>query len=312
MSLKYKILWFEDDREIVEDYSEEIKEYLEDFGFELELIHQESGTRISQLIKDDFDLILTDLNLGENETGDILIREIRNNNVLTEILFYSGNPEGIKNILQRHEWVERVSFSVGIEYLVQKIKELIYNTIRKLQDINNMRGLVLAETSQLDVLMEQVINNFISIYDDEVANEKKKEIYDKTIDNRRDRIKSIEKLSPFDIDSLYKFLETNDKVRAINRLIKFTHNNLKNNLFAENTAVLSSYKNDIMDKRNALAHAKQIELENGVNVVQSYVNGVTLTFDDHSCSKIRKDIKKHELNFMEMLSKVEALPIRRS
>lgn len=302
MNLEYKILWFEDDVEIIDDYSNDIKMYLEELGFTLTIIHQENGKNLDELVKRDFDLILTDLNLGEYETGDRLIQKIRGNDILTEVLFYSGNEEEIIEILERNKWVERVSVSVGIEYLVTKIKDLVYLTVKKFQDVNNIRGLVMAETSELDNKMENVIVEIFSAFSEDEFIFQKNTMFKKLIENREGRIKTLRKLEDEELKSFFKWLESYDKVRTIQRLLKGNSTDLLD--FNENRIILNRYKEEVIDKRNALAHAKVVVNDTGEKIVTSEINGETISFDDNSCTIIRKNIRKHNENFNSILEKL--------
>ncbi|CCF16890.1 hypothetical protein BLGI_4859 [Brevibacillus laterosporus GI-9] len=301
MNLHYKILWFEDDPDIIDDYAPEIRMYLEDRGFSVEIIHQENGDQLSSLINDEYDLILTDLNLGDHETGDKLIERLREDSILTEVLFYSGNEYGISKVIEKHRWVERVSFSVGIENLATKIKQLISLTVKKVQEVNNIRGLVMAQTSELDSKKIDIIVNLFEKLNPEDSKLKKQELINKTIHNRAERLEKLKESTIDDIDSFCRKLESNDRLNAIIRLVKYMQSQGVVS-FEENKQLLETYKNEILDIRNALAHAKEIRDEYGNKKVISDVNGANIEFTDESCSKIRKDLRKHHSNFDNLLA----------
>lgn len=63
---------------------------------------------------------------------------------------------------------------------------------------------------------------------------------------------------------------------------------------------------DVIKVRNSLAHAKQVE-SNGVKKIISTVVDAEITFDDDSCKKIRKDLKKHNENFDKLNIKLQGL-----
>src|ERR1035438_7025699 len=106
MTLKYRILWFEDDEEVVnEQISPSLKDFLIELGFQLEIVHHLNGEQLDELIKDkNYDLIVTDLDLGEYETGDKLIDQIREGEILTEVLLYSANTTAISNLIVNKGW----------------------------------------------------------------------------------------------------------------------------------------------------------------------------------------------------------------
>ncbi|UYO32288.1 response regulator [Bacillus halotolerans] len=306
MSLKYKILWFEDNCEIVSDYSNDIKEFLEDLGFQPIIVHKEDGKELEVALQEDFDLILTDLNLGEDSTGDKLIEKIRDHSILTEVLFYSGNAQGINNIITKHQWIERVSFSVGIENLPKKIKQLISLTIKKLQEANTVRGIVMAETSELDMKMLVILNSLLDTFSEVEIVSKKQELIDKTVNNRKERYEKMSKVTVEEISSFCERLESYDKLNAIRRLIKHKHKDLGEKIFSNNINILNDYETEVINMRNALAHAKEITIEGKTKVV-STINGSEISFDDESCKKIRKDIRKHSDNFDNICEILQSL-----
>ncbi|MFC4779647.1 hypothetical protein ACFO9Q_22940 [Paenibacillus sp. GCM10023252] len=304
MGLEYRILWFEDDADIVAEKREVLDEFLMDYGFKLNIHHHENGRNLEELIKDDYDLILTDLNLSEEDTGDKILENLRSHNILTEVLFYSSNATGINDIITRHKWVERVSFLVGAKELLSKIKQLISLTIKKLQEVNTMRGLVMSETSELDVKMTGIILDLISTCGDQ--DKKKQEIIDKVIINREERLTKYKSIATIEIiEQLCGELEANDRLSAINRLIKHRHLELGTALFSDNKDILQAYKTEILDVRNALAHSEVIIVDNK-KVIRSHVNKKEVTFDEDTCKKIRRDLIKHTGNLKNLSEKIKS------
>lgn len=304
MALEYRILWFEDDAEIVSENAEILDEYLKDYGFMLNIKHCENGHNLEDLIKEDYDLILTDLNLSEEDTGDKIIENLRSHNILTEVLFYSSNSTGINNIITRHKWVERVSFLVGAKELLSKIKQLISLTIKKLQEVNTMRGLVMSETSELDVKMTGIILELISTCGDQ--DNKKQELINEVIKNREDRLSKYRSNATIGIiEELCEKLETNDRLSAINRLIKHRHRELGKTLFSDNKDILQAYKSEILDIRNALAHS-EVTIVDNKKMIRSHVNDMEVTFDEDTCKKIRRDLIKHTDNLINLKQKIQS------
>ncbi|MGO4548014.1 hypothetical protein AB4Z29_24775 [Paenibacillus sp. 2TAB23] len=304
MGLEYKILWFEDDAEIVAEKREVLDEYLMEYGFKLHIKHHENGRDLEELIKEDYDLILTDLNLSEEDTGDKILDNLRSHNILTEVLFYSSNATGINDIITRHKWVERVSFLVGAKELLSKIKQLISLTIKKLQEVKTMRGLVMSETSELDVKMTGIILDLISTCGDQDG--KKQEIINKVIINREERLTRYKSTATIEvIEQLCGELEANDRLSAINRLIKHRHQELGTALFSDNKDILQAYKTEILDVRNALAHSEVIIVDNK-KVIRSHVNKMEVTFDEDTCKKIRRDLIKHTGNLINLREKIQS------
>lgn len=306
MKLIYKILWFEDDLDLIDDYQYEIEKHLDSLGFTPFIIHETNGKNLDELLQQDFDLILTDFNLGEYEyeTGQILIERIRSNQIYTEVLFYSGNEYEINNIMQKEKWVERVSVSVGIQNLLPKVRDLINLTVRKFQDVNAMRGLLMAETSELDLIMVEVIKKILESFNNITLSENSiQTLLAKTIQNRAEKIVQLETLKPSEVDQILDQLTSYDKMCAIQRLLKMKNREPEKN-FVSNANTLNTYNNEIIRKRNVLAHAKEMSVYEGKRTIKSQMTGEEILINDEFCTRIRIDIKKHKQNFEELLGKL--------
>ena len=186
MRLKYNILWIEDRADLVEEIlGPKIEAFLEELGFDTVFDHRLNGENLDVLLRDNkYDLILTDLNLGEGfKTGEKLIEHIRVGNILTEVLLYSENEDALSRIIEgdkknekgapKRKLIERISFALGLKYLLEKVKEIILLTIRKVQDVNNMRGLVIAETIDLENVILAILKNFFEKTGDKAFSELK-------------------------------------------------------------------------------------------------------------------------------------------
>lgn len=226
MRLKYKILWIENEEDWVDSIYDQIQEHLSDLGFEFEkkLIAKEESVNY-----DEYDLILMDLNLAEQPNGAELIERIRNLNVFTDIVFYSS--VGIDTLREKgHEKnLEGVYYSgrTPDSSFVRKVCQVIDSTIKKVQDLSNLRGLVMAEVSDLDSLMDEIIVKYYvdqSLLDEfhrRITKNKENNIK-KSLDNDGIDCEKTCKLNwrQFNIDKLLKIIDSSQKVRAINILLE--------------------------------------------------------------------------------------------
>jgi hypothetical protein len=299
MNLYFKILWFEDDYELVHDeIGPEIKIYLENLGFAIDLTYSENGDSLDELIyKKKYDLILTDLNLGDgHEAGEKLIEYIRSHKILTEVLLYSGNAEGINTVIKGHDLIERVSFSIGIENLNDKIKKIILLAIKKVQEVNNVRGLVMAETCELDYKMLGILLKFYEKIDAEDKLRFENYIFDITEDSFKSSYKKIEKLKEaHDIKELVHtpIFDSDKKRRTVNKMLEI----IANTKIDVPKNCMDDYKEEILTIRNVLAHVKEEMDSNGEVYLRSLIKGYeTIIFNDEFCIKIRNDIRKHSNN----------------
>lgn len=307
MKLKYKILWIEDDASTIQREKIRIRRYLEDdYGFEckeedivvkdydefeLEFIFEQDGHKIVKDSLKEFDLLLVDFNLGEEEqTGDKLIEIIRDDGLYSEILFYSSNLESINNKLNNN-FIDGV-FRSDRDHLEDKIKKLIKVTIKKVQDVNNLRGLIMAEVAELDRLKKNIIQKFNKEADSDFKKYIKEDVFSK-IKEDLESLKCLVKVE----DSEYSHNEINleelqnnffydsfKKSRTVNKIKSKKCNQIDFNN--------EDYRKDVIAKRNVLAHQKEDEDSSGKFL--SYPNGDRLEFTEEHCIKIRKDIKKYK------------------
>lgn len=304
MRLKYKILWIENEEDWVDSICDQIQEHLSDLGFEFEkkLIAKEESVNY-----DEYDLILMDLNLAEQPNGAELIERIRNLNVFTDIVFYSSIEIDILREKGREKNLEGVYYSgrTPENSFVRKVCQVIDSTIKKVQDLSNLRGLVMAEVSDLDSLMDDIIQKYYvdqSLLDEfhrKITKDKEKNIK-KSLDNDGIDCKKTCKLNwhQLNIDKLLKIIDSSQKVRAINILLE-RHKKQGTVLYKSpnNKGFVDNYNKDIIDVRNNLAHCSSI-IENGKEILKT--RGGDLVFDTDMIIEIRKKIRVYHELFLKI------------
>lgn len=332
MKLKYRILWFEDDDEVVDDQiGPVLKDFLLEQGFQLEMIHHLNGEKLDELLKDkNYDLIVTDLNLGEYETGEVLIDQIRQGNVLTEVLLYSANTTELNNIIANKGWIERASFCVGLGNLNKKLEEIISLTIRKNQDVNNIRGLVIAETIYLEGKIEKILLHYFEANEDKVLNESKTKllanIHARKIEKFEEDLASIRAINFTRIKVLIEndILTASNSFDAIQSILKEKIkrvNNTLNNVKVDPAQKkileaakgdleivkkeLNEFRGEILKIRNTLAHVNEQVGEDGIPYLESLnADGTTIKFDSEKYVEIRKNLRKHNDNLDKVLQHI--------
>ena len=315
MKLKYKILWIEDELDSIERPKNQIQRYLEDdYGFECseddivikdydefeeEYIYEENQRKIVKDSIKEFDLLLVDFNLGEEEqTGDKLIDIIRDG-IYSEILFYSSELESI-NIKLNNHFIDGV-FTSDRDHLEDKIKKLINVTIKKVQDVNNLRGLIMAEVAELDRIKKSILlkYNAKNLDDCEFKKYVKQNVFKKINEEladlscitnpecAHDNIDFEKLLNNFFYDS-FKKSRTVFKVKKLDSKcsdVPFVH---------------QDYYDSVVKKRNVFAHEEEKIREDGTKYL-NYSDGTSLEFTEEHCIQIRKDIKKYK-NLLEQIS----------
>lgn len=298
--LKYKILWVDDNIETYIDLAvdEEFEIFLRNYGFAPEIIKFETAENALEYLKGDnkFDLILSDLNLAGGEQGDSLIKKIRDGEIYTEILFYSAQADF--EIVARELYRDRVSFlslvgDEGNRLFKDRVKHLISLTISKLQELDNMRGLVMAETSGLDVMIEDILIEIMS-KDNELTKDLRAYMDEKIKENNDQRQALFEKIGEFTNNQLIKhrtLFDASKKSRMLNEYLKKSGLAKAKESFKD---FHQHYEKDVLQTRNDMAHAKSEMIDGIEYLVLSRRNGEQpLKIDQKKCTEIRTNLRKY-------------------
>ncbi len=298
MRLEYRILWIDDQ---IEDYIEnglkdEFAAYLEKLAFIPDIDCFETVSVAEEKLKNkEYDLILSDYNIGDDGNGKDLIDRIRSGEIYTEILFYSAKPdfeEVAKSLYQ-----DRISFlslvdDSGFRKFKGKTFRLIDLSIRKLQELNSVRGLVMSQTSDLDTTIEDILIDVME-GENEFTEKLRKYVIKKIEDNAKERSKIIEKindLSNADIIKHRQLFDADKKSRTLNELLKLCKL-LDEELFKK---FHENYQSDVLRVRNDLAHAKSDIIDGIEYLIVSRKDGdQPIKYDQAQCIEIRKNLRKY-------------------
>ncbi len=295
MNLKYRILWIENEEDWVESIEDQIQEYLEELGFIYgrKLIAKEE----QDISYNDYDLILMDLNLADQPNGAELISKIRDLGVYTDVVFYSASGIDELRAKGREKELEGVFYSgrTPDTAFVNRVKAVIDATLKKVQDLNNLRGLVMAEVSELDAVMDRIIPSYFSTAE-------KMELFHKHITANRETTlqKSLNCTNKCqltwrgkDIQEIVSLLDSSQKARAIKIIIEQSRPDLysESNFYEE-------YNATIITPRNELAHCKS-ELHDGQEILLTRKGDKC--FNEAFFKEIRKNILKYSSIFNELL-----------
>ena len=284
MKLEYKILWLDDNKKAIEEdsYSLEIEEHLKEKDFIPEIVlvdHKDEFFR--NLDSVDFDLILTDFNLNDTDTGDKIIQQVRNRSIFTEIMFYSAQSE-IKNTIN----LDRITFldtskttnKNHYQDVIEKAISLIDLTIKKFENIVVMRGLIMQETSSLDTIIKSIVVKYLETLDD---NNKQNLLEDILSSIERNATEKYNKVKSNKINDILRdniLFDSSQKIKALGKILT----KLKLTDFSDD------YTNDIISNRNKLAHAELIKNDQGKDCFKSKNNEII--FDEEFCKNIRKNL----------------------
>ncbi|MNB74631.1 transcriptional regulator NarL [compost metagenome] len=328
MRLKYRILWFEDNDSWFKTTSRNLNDFLEDHGFELQAFKYSNNYEgIKNILsKNDYDLILMDLKL-DGVYGNDIIEEIRNEDIYTEIIFYSqSDVQEIRSTISEKGIDGLYCTSRNTDEFEDKVTKIIRNTIKKVQDVNNMRGLVIAETIDLENKIKNMLKLYFKTQPGMILDQPRSNLYKKICEKKTEHFKEEQKLfyeiTEGDMESLidkgiltsanlYHSLQSmvNDDLKGVNAKIQasltseertsWEYRRQEISLLKEQ---LKTYDIEIIRLRNTLAHVDEKINEEGVPYLESLnKNGTSIIFDNEKYVEIRKILRKH----MDNLSNIQ-------
>ncbi len=307
MRIDYNILWFENDEGWLKPTVKGISNMLEDYGFRLRETSQKDGSKIDDLIVAiqskalDVDMIFMDFKLSGKVNGEKLIETIRKKNLYTEILFYS-NDVNVKQIIEdAYGSIEGIYYA-GRDNFRQKAQEVIWHTIKKVEDVESMRGLIMGATSEIENVMKEITLEYIEGCGDNIKNIIATPIFKEVEKNVNEKSKKYtDYVKSLNLKNLVKekaMFDADKKAFAIQRII----DNLKH-------PELKEYENDmfynsispLFTTRNKFGHCKVIINDKGIRVLQSAEP--IEEFTDENCIEIRKKL----ITYLELIHKIKSL-----
>ena len=306
MRLNFCVLWIENDEEWAESIREEIEEAILGFGLLPELKIEPKGD--DSLNYKGYDLILMDLALADGKSGDEVISRIRSLEIFTDVIFYTASGIAAVKDKARSMDLEGVYFADRSQALfISKTREIINASVRRLQDLVNLRGVVMAEVSELDSLMELIVANYFQ-------NKGTLEEFHKHVSS--DREKSIKKLlvevdcekkcyiswKDRTIDDILMQLDSSQKARAVKIVVesiakatgRFSQY-LKTNFYEE-------YNKAIISVRNNLAHCVEAKNDDGSIVLKT--SKADVIYGDAEIVEVRKHIQFYHNLFDSILKSI--------
>jgi|SRR5665213_494018 len=297
MRMTYSILWFDDRRDYLESIDQDaLAGTIAGWGFipKLVLVDDPADFIAHKPFKD-FDLIVVDYNLGDNQPhGEEFIRSIREHNVLTEVVFYSANPAKDLWDAIRTKELEGIYVS-GRDTVVSKIERVAQHSLHKILDLNNMRGLIMAELGDLDLKFDSLLElGWASLEDEARAYVAERFVASATkqLDSRRTELEAC------------AAAPTTDSIRALSDSSKRWDNliRLQKKSPKLKDVTMPPFANDLLFPRNCLAHG--IPREESSDLIFSF-SGRDFVYNEQSGIKLRQTIIAYgeHLKAMELLLK---------
>ena len=301
MRIKYSILWVDDSIDSFRDMEldKELERYLSDISFIPSIDMFDNIEDAEKKIREKrYDLIFSDFNINEDKNGEEFIENLRAKNVNCEVLFYSAMQDLPQNTIDRVSYF-RLKTSSAYDELIAKMKALIDLTVEKLNDIVNLRGLVISEASELDDEMDEILTYYCAKYPEkgkeiiqDLQNKKEQELK-RALSSDGTRCDKSCHLSVKDLaaNDQIKSFDSSLKARGINKIIGIIgYTSIRNNFYED-------YLNEIINNRNDLAHCVSV-VENGKDVLKTRKGSHSFGIDE--IKTIRANIIKFS-NYFNLL-----------
>lgn len=248
MKLKYRILWFDDNENFFDSLDlDSLKMSIASWGF----VPDFSFVTTSQefYLKapySEYDLLLVDYHLEGIGEGQDFIRSVREHEVFTEVIFYSSNStEDLWKEIRDHK-LEGI-FVANRLNVIERILSVGHQSLRKVLDVDNMRGIVMAEVGDLDLAIGRVLLAGIAQLNDD----QRSTLFDKFyISCKEFNEKGANALEDFKLNpsagSLVALCDSNKLWQNFNRV--------RRDVGALSIVKFGDYVNEVLSPRNHLAH----------------------------------------------------------
>jgi len=163
MTMGYTVLWFENNKTYAKGLGIQIDEFITSLGYKPNIIVKPDDSDLEETMeKEEIDLILMDQNLRKGKKGDNLIRKIRRNELYTEAILYSQDNNFRKKIGGQLDGV----FLEFRKDLLMKVQKIIKLTLNKSLQLDNIRGLFIAETIYTTSKIEEIVTKILDVSGD--------------------------------------------------------------------------------------------------------------------------------------------------
>lgn len=300
MKLNYYILWVEDDDSWYKTTSELFSDTIIDYGFHPIIERKKSLDEVVNEIVDNglkkFDIFLIDFKLRNSKDGDSIVDYVRSSNIFTDIIFYSSDKQTIIDSIKEHLF-EGVYHSDKKE-VEDKFEKVFRTTIKKIEEINSMRGLIVGETSELDALIEEHLNYYIQPPLIDKFNIDKF-LEDKIFVKLGEKLSYLkDEYSSIGLKGILPHIEAIRKWELLRGILKVNKDHKP--YISEFLPVNARYQDDVIQIRNKFAHAQVIVKDDGKEVLKALIGDEHFEFDDDSFKKIREDLINHRKSLLKL------------
>lgn len=308
MKLNYNILWVEDSPVWLAEHKIPVKKYLKEQGFNMNVIDIEGDddTELARALEnsENYDIIFVDYKLDGDSKGSDIIKLIRKRQIFADIVFYSNTPRDELFAAIATLQLDGVYVSSRVDF-GNTVEKVIYNTIKKVFDLNNMRGIVMASTSVIDKKIFKIIKHF---HDNNISDIGEKEKLLRKILSRVD--KQIK-----DLEEKYKEVDTNDPWEFLSSTLNF-NSALRTRILRKDILdkivgakkpdsryhsiyqKLLNFEKNLSPKRNLLGHEEETQTPNEDGTTTIKIGD--FEFDEKTARELRNDLIELETAIAEL------------
>lgn len=297
MNSFFKILWFEDEVTWFNMEKLRINAILQEHYLTPEIARKDGDDfDISELTGNDYDLIIMDYKLAEGTTGDTVVTAIRENNILTDILFYSSEEQNMLTAISKGMPPIDGVYLTKRDYTLftQKAGNLINKIVKRSEDLVNLRGFVMDGSSDFEVRIQEILNIVWNKFTEEEKGVLE-EAVQKTIKRNEDRDQKTKKkvlevnpTFPAAVNNIH-FFSHSDRLYLLEKAIKILLDNYSLSEEEEFSSFKSYYEKEISNYRNALGHRKSTD-----NIIE-ITKGNFVPIDEALHQKMRKNLSRYNL-----------------
>lgn len=286
MKIEFLLLWVDDNKDFVDSLKPQLKTFLKKEGLTLEIRYHPNEAKVYDDLKAyEIELIILDYKLKGKTRGDAIISKIRDEGCVENIIFYTtgSNPNDIFKLSPDGV------FFVDRADAKDRIIDLIKSKIKKMSDIATLRGWIVADSIELEIIIGRVLAKFFKEMEDLF----------------KERFLMEEGL--FDFGKKHKILNGILK-DMIAKMTCETPKNPSLEHLKRHKSILDKFPKEIIEIRNALAHQKAEITNDGQKKIRTRTKDATeIIITLERCAEIRKNIRKHWENLCQLEKLVSSL-----
>lgn len=307
MRLDFNVLWVDDQPDRVAAQVVRIEKQMEGEGFRFNSTPCKTVDDVQGRVKDDVftdevDLVLVDWDLGNNLQGQDVIALIRETVRYKDVVFYSAQtPADQLRKLAFDKGLEGV-YCASREELVDEVLGVFESLVKKVLDLDHMRGIVMGATSDID----QTVNECLIVIHERLDADGKDAMLKTALGYIEKRIKGLvetaEKLKGAttlqEFFAAHMILTANDRLRMLGGALK-TETFKVHKEYRESVV---TYQQDTVPKRNDLGHLVLVPQGKPSAVASSEGKAVTVA----EMRELRKLILGLRMDFRNLLAALQA------